>query len=132
MAIGFEHPNVGYVVFSGIKLCGYLGFVKFVHSKVSNTNSWIVSGIARTCIGIFIGLLIGVLINNKIIGNPIPYYFLALPFIRFLEWFIILKFVSGIPNKKCTQFSQLGILCSYILDLPAALGLIFTGGMWVC
>ena len=62
-------------------------------------------------------------------------YYLGLIPIRLLEWWIIiLMFYDRRTQTRAKDwgYAGLGTVWSYALDVPALIGLVATGGMWIC
>ncbi len=57
-----------------------------------------------------------------------------IPF-RIFEWYITLRLFYGKSasfKDSVASMTALGIVWSFILDVPAIIGFIATGGFWIC
>jgi hypothetical protein len=62
-------------------------------------------------------------------------FLLGLIPVRILEWLLLLRifFLRQTDDKaKLLKNVALGVLWSFILDIPAIFGFIVTGGFWIC
>jgi hypothetical protein len=92
--------------------------------------------VARTGLGIVVGVSFATLILKFGIGSSdFPFYVALLP-IRFVEWAVIIWLFfrnSRESELRLTLYSLLGSLWSYLLDVPAIVAaFVVPGGMWIC
>lgn len=134
-------PGLHYVAFGTIKLIGYTGYSFVLRRIFSDLKKEELSrlwhgygaGVSRTIIGLFFGMTIAAWLLDLSYG-PLVFYGALIP-LRFIEWFILiwLFYDRKLEHKKTVMLSVVfGISVSFLLDIPAALGFIFTGGMWIC
>ena len=132
-AAGFEHPVVGAVAFSAIKLFGYT----FAAHRISlhygrlDLNHWKVGSI-RTLIGMGFGMLYFALAS---VGFPSLIILLGLIPIRVVEWTILLRIFYDErlgDRSKLRDVTILGTIWSFLLDVPALMGAFTVAGFWVC
>jgi hypothetical protein len=139
--------EVGYVVFAGVKLLGYVGAARALKwAYPDSRHGFLKVGVARTGIGIVAGFAYGAawiwllekaLIPgvNEITMLSIYYLFLLLP-LRVAEWgfTLWLFFDRGFVDKaKALKWIGFGVLCSYVLDAVGLVGaFVVPGGFWIC
>ena len=138
MPAGINHPLIGYVSFCAIKFAGYsiAGRMLSKSYQCADRSALLVGGV-RT----LIGMAAGASYFFAWQWLPVPlhpglFIWLAgLAPIRILEWWLLLWLFYDRPLKhfakdwRCAAF---GAVWSYVLDLPALVGFIATGGLWVC
>ncbi|MBL4764426.1 MAG: hypothetical protein JKX67_03970 [Colwellia sp.] len=138
MSGAVENPILGLSVFVIIKLAGYMMMARYINSQVDNCDNQTITKVALT--RTFIGMLVGglywlvLLVMFKVpLEIIIISYFSILLLLRYFEWYFLLWLFYK-PLLEKTQHRGImfkGIFLSYILDLPAAYGVIFTAGIWV-
>lgn len=73
-----------------------------------------------------------------VFGLGVLIYVLGLIPIRVLEWWIILKiFYQDDTEQKITWDDAkasitFGVICSFILDVPALMGFVYAADFWIC
>jgi hypothetical protein len=146
MPIGLESPLVGMTIFAGIKMAGYSTFIRYrlKDEDVSSPRNFLTIGAVRTAIGVVVGIVYGIgfatLVDEIGLSTHtwafLPFVFYAGLFpIRLLEWEIILRlFFREIKQDRplARRMRLAGTGWSYVLDVPAMVGLFTTGGAWVC
>jgi hypothetical protein len=124
-----------YVVFSGIKLVGYSLYALYLNSKYTSPNpNFLLVGVSRTLLGMLFGAVVGI-IGFWALNMAVVFFLLALIPFRILEWSITMRAFYYNENYKREDFWKniiSGIICSFILDIPAILGFVATGGFWIC
>jgi len=139
--------EVGYGVFLGVKLVGYLGAARILKwGYPGSPHGTLKVGLTRTGIGVTAGLAYGALWIwllekalvprvNEMTMLSIYYFALLLP-LRVAEWgfTIWLFFDRGFVDKrKMIRWIALGVICSYILDAVALVSaFVAPGGFWIC
>ena len=133
----------GTLLYAGIKLCGYALFAKILNRLFSRSrNIWKI-GVVRTLLGVVLGLAHNAFFLNffkvsmgraPLGGEDTWLYFLFLVILRILEWgLIIYWFYDKDFQQKKPVFTGiiLGILWSFVLDIPIIVGL-FTVAASIC
>ncbi len=129
---------LGIAVFGAIKLAGYSFFSIYLnHLFPERKRNFVFVGAVRTVIGFVFGTVVGFagLIAFLSTGTPgLIAYVLALIPLRFLEWLIIVRGLYGVSRDDPNWLRSLvsGIICSFLLDVPALVGFFSTGGFWIC
>jgi hypothetical protein len=129
---------IAYLIYATFKWLGYTLFL-FVWKRAARPAvfSPFKIGVIRTLLGVVLGtayffVVLSIAKAHGISGGRNPFiidprlYFLGLLPIRIFEWSVILKFFL---NKtavvtKSRLFVSTGVIWSFVLDLPGALGLI--------
>ena len=125
----------GYMGFAVVKYVGYtasgLIFNKYYRDKRANI---FVFGLVRTVIGMSLGAVVG-LAGLVTMELAIVTFMAALIPFRIVEWLITLKlFYSKSDRYKgsLTNNVLLGVALSFAFDIPAAVGFLASGGLWIC
>lgn len=140
MPAGLDNPAIGYAAFCAIKFAGYSLAVRVLikpQFPLTESSSWTL-GLIRTLIGMATGaayygisLLLPRFENSYALG-----YLCVLPFVRAVEWWaMLLLFFKPRPEigrEKLWRVVFFSVLWSYLLDIPATIGLLVTGGFAVC
>lgn len=139
MPAGLDNPVLGYAAFCGVKFAGYslASRVLKVQFPLTSSSSFTL-GLIRTLIGMAAGaayfgfsLLLPHSENSYILG-----YACVLPFVRAVEWWaMLLIFFRPRPEPRRKTNWLIVVICvlwSFLLDIPAMIGLLFTGGFSVC
>jgi hypothetical protein len=143
MAIDLGDPLAGYAAYSAVKFLGYSAYAKVLNHWFKNDSHspWAI-GLARTLMGILFGAAYFFLLTPLSAAmrgfNWFDPSFIALPGLiplRFLEWWLLLQIffrsnerMDGISWGKIT----VGVIWSFILDIPVIFGAFVTGGLSVC
>jgi hypothetical protein len=138
LPLPLHHPIIGYLTFCVIKFLGYAFAARFLSCAYARTNlsAWKVSA-ARTLIGMATGALYlwaAVRLAPAARLDDAFHYLLLVP-IRITEWWLILWFFYDrlLEHKKRGWLCVIcGTLWSFVLDVPAILGLVATGGFPIC
>ncbi len=129
-------PTIGLIAYTSIKLIGYTLAGKKLNQwyKVSKPRPF-VFGAIRTALGLTVGIAVLFLLDKFTSTMDNRFLFLLIP-VRFFEWYLIIYFLYERHNylfKRISGYSLLGILWSFILDIPAiATMFVIPGGVWVC
>ncbi len=133
MPMSLDLSGAGYMTFCAVKLIGYTLVSKRIGDDYPDTPRPVVLvGMTRTLIGMGIGALYSHLLLGQVSA---PVYWAGLLPVRFVEWgFVIWLFY----DQKVTQPRRglfgviFGTTWSYILDIPATIGFLATGGLSIC
>ncbi|HEU4509441.1 MAG TPA: hypothetical protein VFR78_14440 [Pyrinomonadaceae bacterium] len=135
---GLNNPVLGYVAFTTVKFGGYtLAAWRLNQSYPEHARNVAAVGGARTGIGMIAGAALGFLLFPLMLINEfglLAYYVAFIP-VRLVEWWIIiLLFYDRHLQTKAKDWRNagLGTIWSYVLDVPALIGLLATGGLWIC
>ena len=129
-----DNPE-SYVAFVAIKLVGYsvAAVVLNKHFEGTPRNPLIV-GTVRTLIGMVFGAIVGI-VGFWQLDLAVSFFLFALVPVRILEWWIVLRlfYWADEPNRNKFPYAiALACVWSFILDIPAIIGFIATGGFWIC
>lgn len=91
-------------------------------------------GLTRTVIGMLLGAAVGFagLISFEL---ALFVFMLGLIPFRIFEWYLTLWFFyrnSENFRGSRTESIVIGIMLSFVLDIPAIFGFLATGGFWIC
>jgi hypothetical protein len=117
----------GLLIFSVIKYVGYFFFFKIFNTKENYYNPFLAS-LIRLVAGLIIGFAILYFFNA---GREeiISIYFTATLVGRINIWYSLLRVLyRKIEGKKLFWGVIIGVALSYILDIPALIGLWFISG----
>jgi hypothetical protein len=129
----------GYATFATIKVVGYCTLT-FVMDRVYKKPIWffILSGISRTLIGLVFGGIYS-FIGGLLLGisgfTLAPLFLLGLLLLRLLEWWLVvwLFYDRSLTEKsKDWVWVGIGVAWSFVLDIPAFLGLVVKSGLFIC
>jgi len=137
MPAGIESVPIGIATFGTVKFLGYSGFAWMIKGKFKECRSHpLVIGGVRTLIGIGFGCAYMFLFNLATFqGDSGLLYYMGLFPVRMVEWSLLiwLFFDRKLEDPmRLLGFAVIGVLISYLLDIPAFIGLIMTGGLWIC
>lgn len=128
-----------YLIFGGIKLGGYTLAGWFLNRAYKNsTANFFLVGLTRTVLGMIIGAGVGLAAFPVIVflgGLGCLVYVLGLIPVRLFEWFVIIRIFydrNQETRDKNWAYARSGTLWSFILDIPALVGFVSTGGFWIC
>jgi len=135
MPIG-PSPTVGLIAYGTIKFIGYSLFGRKLNQWYKKTSIYpILFGAARTLLGAAVGIGSLYLLNRSTSDSGILFFVLLIP-IRFFELFFIVYLFYETKNfslKRISQYSVVGIIWSFVLDVPVIMSLlVIPGGVWVC
>ena len=136
---GLANPIEGYLVFSAVKFGGYsLAAVALNRKYPESRHNVALVGAARTGIGMTVGTLLVLFAWPLVVfggwWGVIAYFGGLIPARIFEWWLLILIFYDrGLKTKpKNWRYAGLGTAWSFLLDIPALVGLFSTGGFWIC
>lgn len=130
----------GYATFATIKVVGYCTLT-FVMDRVYKKPFWlfIPAGISRTLIGLVFsgiyGLMAGLFLGVTGLLISAPLFLLGLLLVRLVEWWLVvwLFYDRSLTEKsKDWIWAAVGASWSFVLDIPAFLGLIAKSGLFIC
>ncbi|MEZ5423960.1 MAG: hypothetical protein R2682_12840 [Pyrinomonadaceae bacterium] len=135
---GFAEP-LGLLAFPAIKLAGYTAFAVYLNrSFPENPRNILAVGLSRTLVGLIFGTILALLSFPFVfvagIGSLI--YIVGLIPVRILEWWLIIKAFYSLdtplswPQLKVPVV--LGVVTSFLLDIPALTGLVYAASFWIC
>ena len=134
MPMGPEPLGLFYYV--AVKAVGYTGAGYLLKRKFEHSPHFLVFGIARTILGIIVGITYALCTEKYGLELTSPMFYILLLPVRFAEWFFIIWLFyhrHGINLRQLILYSVLGTIWSYFLDAPAIASVIFLpGGVWVC
>jgi hypothetical protein len=139
MPAGVDHPIAGYLGFCAIKFAGYSLAARWMFSAYDRRErrSFLVGG-ARTLIGMAAGAAYfgfwKLLLKNDTPTQTVEYFLGLLP-LRIAEWWLLIWIFFDRPFREPSKGWLLVIFAtvwSYVLDIPAGVGFLVTGGFWVC
>lgn len=136
---GLSDPVTGYLAFSAVKFGGYtLAALALNKSYSEKARNVFAVGGARTGIGMAFGAALAILLFSFLaLLGPLGFvaYYVAFIPVRLIEWWIIiLIFYDREIQTRAKDWRNAGIgtVWSYILDVPALVGLLATGGLSIC
>jgi len=129
-------PIFGLAAYSTIKLIGYSLAGNFLNHRYKATAPRpIVFGIARTVLGIIVGVC-SVYFLSKNPDVKEAEFFVGLIPIRFFEWALVIFIFFERQNfqlARISKYSLIGIGWPFLLDIPViASFFVIPGGFWVC
>jgi Na+/melibiose symporter-like transporter len=117
----------GLLVFSIIKYVGYLVFFKIFNTNRNYVNPFLAS-LIRLVIGFIVGSAI-LYFSNAGRESILEVYFSATLIGRIIIWYSLLHFLYKKIDRKRLFWGMIsGVVLSYILDIPALLGLWYAVG----
>jgi hypothetical protein len=135
---GFSEP-LGLLAFPAIKAVGYTAFAVYLNrSFPDNPRNIFAVGLTRTGIGLVFGTALALLSFPFVFvgGIGVVIYGLGLIPVRVLEWWIIIKafysFDSPLSWSELRRPVTLGVITSFLLDIPALTGLVYAASFWIC
>ena len=133
MPMSFSNEALGYATYGIIKLVGYTLVSRRIgqDDPESSVPSLLV-GATRT----ILGMLIGAICHQCGLGSQglIVLWLVLFP-IRMLEWGVVIRLFyarQAIGPSRGMWAALFGTAWSYILDIPATLGFLLTGGLSIC
>lgn len=135
---GITEP-LGLIAFPAIKAAGYTAFAIYLNNRFPDKakNVFIV-GISRMLLGLAFGTLLAFLSFPFVFvfGIGLLIYLVGLIPVRVLEWWIIIRgFYSFDRPLKWPDLKEpifLGVITSFLLDIPALTGLVYAADFWIC
>jgi hypothetical protein len=135
---GFSEP-LGLLAFPAIKAAGYTAFAVYLNRTFpDNPRNIFAVGLSRTGIGLVFGTALALLSFPFVLvgGIGVVIYGLGLIPVRVLEWWIIIKafysFDSPLSWSELRRPVTLGVITSFLLDIPALTGLVYAASFWIC
>ena len=134
---GFS-DSIGLLAFPAIKFAGYSAFALYLNSIYPNAKRNVLYiGLTRMLLGLGFGTALALLSFPFFFVGSVGFfvYLLGLIPVRFLEWYIIIKGFYGPAAAETDVLMKpiwLGVLVSFLLDIPALIGLFAAGGFWIC
>ena len=130
---------LGLLAFPAIKAVGYTAFTIYLNSVFPNKRRNIfVVGILRMSLGLVLGTGLALLSFPFMLAFDWGFvvYLIGLIPVRMLEWWIVLKvFYDGDPPLNWTDVRMpifIGVVTSFLLDIPALTGLVYAADFWIC
>jgi hypothetical protein len=135
---GFTEP-LGILAFPAIKVIGYTAFALYLNKAFPDKarNIFIV-GISRMLLGLAFGTALAFLSFPFVFVYGIGFlvYLIGLVPVRVLEWWLIIKgFYSRDRPLEWAELKKpilLGVISSFLLDIPALTGLVYAASFWIC
>lgn len=116
----------GLIIFGLIKFIGYRLFLKFAAPNTNRVNLYIIA-LIRFVVGIAVGISIYSLLHTE--GSYIPVYLSAILLARLLIWYGIFHLLFTVLELTTRlKLTIGGTIVSYLLDIPAMMGLWVTIG----
>ena len=128
---------IGITSFVVVKFAGYTYAGKVLKKAYQKESPKVLTfGVARTVLGIAVGIPYAYLASQVGIFNSSFMFLLLLLPVRFCEWLFILWvfFERGsVQPRRWFKNSFYGSGWSYVLDIPAIASVfVVPGGLWVC
>lgn len=133
MPAGVEHPLIGSLMFAAVKLGGYTWAGHALNKLARTPVSPLRVGALRTVLGIGFGTAVWgftALVDSPAL-TATAYVILLAP-VRLLEWMLLVRWAYGPNLRPSGKAYSLLVGLSYLLDVPAVLGLFATSGFWIC
>lgn len=135
---GLTEP-LGLIAFPAIKAAGYTAFAIYLNRKFpSKPRNIFAVGLSRMLLGLVFGTLLAFLSFPFVFnfGIGILIYTTGLIPVRILEWWIIIKAFYGLGKplawSEVSVPIALGVVTSFLLDVPALVGLVYAANFWIC
>jgi hypothetical protein len=84
-------------------------------------------------VGTFLTLVSFPLVFSSFFG--IFVYIVGLIPVRIFEWWLIIRWFYGAPEGGIAEMKTpiiLGVVCSFALDIPAIIGVVYAASFWIC
>ncbi len=130
MHIGGTNSVLGYAIFCGIKLAGYMAAFRVIDSIYeAKPRRFLLAGVSRTLLGMGTGALLYLFMQE----SPVHPWLMLLP-VRLAEWWLMIWVFYARKETKRNAWLLvfLATIWSYMLDIPAALGFFMEGGFGIC
>lgn len=135
---GLSEP-LGLIAFPAIKAAGYTAFAIYLNRNFPERQRNVFAvGLSRMLLGLGFGTLLAFLSFPFVLvfGIGVLIYVGGLIPVRILEWWIIIKgFYSLDRPLTWSEMSRpigLGVVTSFLLDIPALIGLVYAADFWIC
>lgn len=124
-----------YIAFAAVKFIGYSASTFYFNRRYpEHKANPLLFGTARTLLGMSLGAIVGLLGLVHFELAFVAFIVALIPF-RIVEWYLTLKYFYGVSSRfkdsKVNDISA-GIGWSFVLDVPALIGFLATGGLWIC
>jgi hypothetical protein len=135
---GIANIGQSYLTFASIKLIGYsVAGIILNRAYKSASHTFLVVGITRTIIGLVLGAVFGIMFLPIFMLGPLGalIFLIALVPLRLLEWWTIIWLFydrQTLQRGKDWRYVWYGTGWSFLLDIPAIIGIISVGGFWIC
>lgn len=129
------------LVFTFIKLAGYVAAASFINTRFATSEPVFKVGVAKLLLGFAFGMIFSlVVISLKFLNISLEdeyfvfSYFLILLPIRTVEWHFLFHifYTKEYRARRKLVWILAGALWSSVLDLPAGIGLIYSGDFIKC
>lgn len=136
MPAGLEFDSAqSYAAFALVKFVGYSLSALFFNARYPDAKANpLLFGVTRTLLGMLLGAAAGLAGLVALELTTIVFLFGLVPF-RIFEWLSTLWLFyrrDARFNGTVWQNTALGILWSFVLDIPAIFGFLVTRGFWIC
>lgn len=132
---GFSEP-LGLLAFPLIKAGGYAAFAIYLNRHFpDSTRNIAYVGMSRMLIGLVFGTVLALLSFPFVFvsGLGLLIYIFGLIPVRCLEWWIIIRiFYGSKPWNEVKVPITFGTIWSFVLDIPALIGAVYTASFWIC
>lgn len=130
----FDEPQ-SYIALAVVKFVGYSVSAFFFNSRFPDCKANpLLFGTARTLLGMLLGAAVG-FAGLVTLELAFLVFMLGLIPFRVFEWFTTLWLFYRKSERfrgSRTESITFGIIWSFVLDIPAAIGFLATGGLWIC
>jgi hypothetical protein len=134
----FGPKPLGVAYFAGVKFVGYSIFGNHLRKRFAVKRPQAITfGAARTLLGFAVGIgFVALLKTVGVLRDEWMFYVLLLP-VRFGEWlfaiWLFFRHRTDLQSAMVRKEALLGSVCSYALDIPAAVSaFLLPGGVWIC
>jgi len=133
---GIGEP-LGLLAFPAIKFAGYTAYAVYLNHVFPRQRNVFGVGASRTVVGLVFGTLLALVSFPFAFIGGVGFliYLVGLVPVRLVEWYVIIKsfyVVAGDDPPDLKRPMWLGVLVSFLLDIPAVVGLVTAGGFWIC
>jgi hypothetical protein len=138
MPAGASHAALGVATFGAIKLAGYCLAAHLISKRYQKVPSRAFPiGLTRTIIGVAFGCAYMAALTSFASGggSKDSAFLLGLIPLRIIEWLLLLVIFYDrglIQRQRALGIAAAGTAWSFLLDVPAIIGLITVGGFWIC
>ena len=134
---GFGEP-LGLLAFPAIKFVGYTAYAIYLNRVFPHPRNIFAVGATRMLLGLIFGTALAMIsFPFAFIGGALGFliYLVGLIPVRLLEWYITFKafyLAAGETAPGMKRAMWTGVLVSFLLDIPAIVGLVTATGFWIC